>query len=907
MKLGATAMVKLSIIQAFLLLMVCFAGVCALYETCHGIIEAIQDGFCDTPNNDVECGYDGGDCCECTVITSLENFDEDNTFFCLDPDSGCVNPIVEKFPNCTDGDYENIGDGQCDLENNNALCGYDEGDCCECTSIDDSSSSYFDTVSSFSYCVDPNATCYDPNLTLLESSCTDGNIEHIRNGRCDSENNNEGCLYDGGDCCTCTCVDGDVEDCGSNGFSCLDPDVAELEAYICEEWPSNRTSCPSDYQRTWAVGNETQARALAEAVQCAGGVFNVTWQGNVIVNETISIFDGTILSVVGVDQDSIINGDGQSRLFAVVNAHLQLCNITVTNGSSNFGGAIAASRSTLTFDRVNFTSNIASSGGGSMFLSSGSTVSFDGESSFSNNIAFRGGALYVRDGSTASWTANSTFSDNISTSGGGGAVYVRDASNAVWKAPSRFLNNSAYIAGGAVGVVNGSSAVWNATSHFFSNRAEVGGGGGLFVDASSAVWNAPSQFLDNSAQDIGGALFVNTGSRAIWSDTSQFQSNTGGGCGGALYVSGSSVASWAGETVFADNVADSLCGGALYVSDGSSAVWTAPSSFFTNSAGSDGGALCFEESTTAEWTAESMFFANSAQSDGGAIYAADNGTLSWSDKTIFGYNTADNGGAVFVKNGVIAEFGGETNFTTNRALSNGGALGSRALDSELSISPSGSVIVVNDEGSDIAFNGATSFHNNSCGANGGGMALVQSLAVSLNSKDIIFSSNFAGVSGGGVFVSGIGIGTIFANITFARNYAQTGGGVHATGSGTTVTIDGDEQVDNPTTFDGCSFLNNIAYATGGAVDSASGQDSFVRTLFEGNTARVGGALRLAGTASIENCSFHDNISELDGGPAVSNVGYISNMIYGDLRDNIFDCESDMFLDFNEVSTASCVA
>ncbi|CAN0526013.1 unnamed protein product, partial [Ectocarpus sp. 12 AP-2014] len=35
-------------------------------------------------------------------------------------------------------------------------------------------------------------------------------------------NNNSGCEYDGGDCCSCDCFD-DTYECGTDGFTCLDP------------------------------------------------------------------------------------------------------------------------------------------------------------------------------------------------------------------------------------------------------------------------------------------------------------------------------------------------------------------------------------------------------------------------------------------------------------------------------------------------------------------------------------------------------------------------------------------------------------------------------------------------------------------------------------------------------------
>ena len=41
---------------------------------------------------------------------------------------------------------------------------------------------------------------------------------------CDEQNNSADCEYDGGDCCSCTCVDAPDFTCGDGrGFQCIDP------------------------------------------------------------------------------------------------------------------------------------------------------------------------------------------------------------------------------------------------------------------------------------------------------------------------------------------------------------------------------------------------------------------------------------------------------------------------------------------------------------------------------------------------------------------------------------------------------------------------------------------------------------------------------------------------------------
>ncbi|CAN0214966.1 unnamed protein product, partial [Ascophyllum nodosum] len=175
------------------------------------------------------------------------------------------------------------------------------------------------------------------------------------NGWCDAENNNEVCLYDGGDCCLCTCTH---LDCGIKGFACVDPDVVNLEPYVCTELLPTRTSCPLGIQREWVVENTTGARELAEAVRCPGESFSVSWKGDVVVVEPISVAHGTVLNITGEVSSAII-GDGETRLFTVVNASLNMRNIIMGNGKAIYGGAIAASNSRLTFERVTFDGNSA--------------------------------------------------------------------------------------------------------------------------------------------------------------------------------------------------------------------------------------------------------------------------------------------------------------------------------------------------------------------------------------------------------------------------------------------------------------------------------------------------------------------------------------------------------------------
>ena len=74
----------------------------------------IGDGICQDENNIDLCLYDGGDCCLSELDTS-----QCTECSCLSNSTG--------YDPCPEG--HKIGDGTCDLSNNNTVCSFDGGDC----------------------------------------------------------------------------------------------------------------------------------------------------------------------------------------------------------------------------------------------------------------------------------------------------------------------------------------------------------------------------------------------------------------------------------------------------------------------------------------------------------------------------------------------------------------------------------------------------------------------------------------------------------------------------------------------------------------------------------------------------------------------------------------------------------
>lgn len=78
-------------------------------------------------------------------------------------------------------------------------------------------------------------SCFLQGVAAQYDSCTTGGVANIGNGQCDAALNVRACGYDGGDCCSCTCVDSDEHSCGDSVFNCLYPGCDDATASSTEE------------------------------------------------------------------------------------------------------------------------------------------------------------------------------------------------------------------------------------------------------------------------------------------------------------------------------------------------------------------------------------------------------------------------------------------------------------------------------------------------------------------------------------------------------------------------------------------------------------------------------------------------------------------------------------------------
>ncbi len=287
-----------------------------------------------------------------------------------------------------------------------------------------------------------------------------------------------------------------------------------------------------------------------------------------------------------------------------------------------------------------------------------------------------------------------------------------------------------------------------------------------------------------------------------------------------------------------------------------------------NKAVGNGGAI-YAEGTEVRTQGASRFEENESGQDGGAIYGNRYTTINVGAGSEFVGNSADrNGGAIYSHAGVIAVDGAD--FTGNSAGKNGGAIAA-FTDNHLS----GEYSIVN-----------STFSKNTATAKGGALAWLQMETqqrseVSLNVVNSTFTENSAGTGGAIAVEEEI---VISGNSSFSENSSTSNGGAvwvnPAIEGSHLIVADGTES-------EHVVFANNHSGDQGGAIYNGSVTEIGDYTVFEGNTALIGGAISTNTNGSVNpnasmtignNVSFIGNEAEHQGGAIFAQK---SDLVIGD--------------------------
>lgn len=469
----------------------------------------------------------------------------------------------------------------------------------------------------------------------------------------------------------------------------------------------------------------------------------------------------------GSDREkTIIDGNGRTRLFWLENAsaRLALSQLTLRNGSYDYGGAIL-SKGTLILDRVDLLENTTSTNGGAL-LNTGTLYSFS--TGFARNQANGTGfgAAVFNEGGNARLHANS-FSDNRALHSGGG-VY--------------------------------SSGTLLATNTTFKGNIAGFNGGGIEVSGQNSIATVIGSVFSQNTADDGGAVSLHVGGSFIAAST-QFSANHASGVdlgGGGAMFSYNGIIDLA-DTFFTANVADGEGGGAiqnrgkLTIRDSSfhNNLARVHHTSLSNSADGFGGALLIIEDSITD-ISNTVFSANIAGNSGGAIYNDRHTSLTLSNSLL-----QSNSAQGLYSGGGGSGYGG--------AIHNEGTL--RVVDTTLSSNQakeSGGALSLN-QSSDVTATRTTIIDNNA--SHGGGIAAYTGILRLVDSTIGRNRATKADDGFGGALLVDAAVSSL-QNSLLQDNHAAIGGGFSNNGGGT-INLSRSTLQGNFASVDGSAFINFI--------------------------------------------------------------------------------------------------
>ena len=479
--------------------------------------------------------------------------------------------------------------------------------------------------------------------------------------------------------------------------------------------------------------------------------------------------------------------------------------------------------------------------------SSGLGTDLTGETTFANNDAVlfngSGGTIEIQSSGV---TIAQQYSLQPSTHTSHGMEFIS----------GDWVFTGGEIIGGGIHFMGSSSISFDTRT--MNQRITIGGFGSMQVKAEDGETVTFTGFTGSSN---GGAIIGNNGYATIRigdtdgpsTGTMVFSNNNVTGAGGAIYNQYVVLAD--GTNIFENNEAKgaNTGGGAIYfgnVFPGSFHILDGNNTFTGNKAtGADskGGAIYGMTNSTVELSGgESTFTSNTAVSQGGAIYNDGDVTLSGGKNTFGGTNTTDgntaaNGGAIYSSADIVLSdddaVSGDYNLFENNSA---GYLGGAIKGDTITLD-----------------SGTNTFKSNSAtgSISGRGGAIYGDTIVTILDGVNVFEENEA-AAGGAIVAYTVNI--IDGSNTFEKNSARLfGGAIYGNGSGSSINISGGAN----------DFSENTAVDAGGAiygdtVNITGGTNSFSENTVTFGSGYGGGAIygnNVNVTGGVN--TFEDNSAE----------------------------------------------
>ena len=250
-----------------------------------------------------------------------------------------------------------------------------------------------------------------------------------------------------------------------------------------------------------------------------------------------------------------IDGNNQSRIFAINANNVTLCNLILINGNADNGGAIYT-EGTVTLNNVTFINNYATQGGAVAILNNVSNIN---NSKFTNNYGNVGPSIYVGNGKLNLYNTefasdtpnkrsqivikegegyidNATFANMVSNYTP--AIHMEKA-KALTILNSRFINLTANISSGAIGLRKG--GVLYIKNCEFTNVTSAKNAGAILADITGDdnKFTGNVTILDTVFRDTSsgfGGAYIQFGGKLIINNT-EFTNCHATYNGGSVYIS----------------------------------------------------------------------------------------------------------------------------------------------------------------------------------------------------------------------------------------------------------------------------------------------------------------------------------------------------------------------------------
>lgn len=541
---------------------------------------------------------------------------------------------------------------------------------------------------------------------------------------------------------------------------------------------------------SFTVASTDDATALASALQCSNGEFYVQWMGEIVVEETIHVTNGTSLNITGTT-GAVADGDFKTGLFAVDGgSFLHLRDMTLVQGFASDGGAIHSDESSVSFSGISIFRHNTAFDEASSYDDYSSTISSSDstEPPIYHSISERGGAIHAVS-STLSWEGGDVSFVENKAGYDGGAIWAWDSSVSFNGGKTcEFVRNtgSDHVYGGGI-FASGSRLSWDGVDNttFYSNTAYLGGA--IYVHASNVTWEAgQTQFTHNFARGDGGAIWA--GSR----DESDLRSDETSDSGN----DDDTTSSWSwrrSSWTLDDDWTPS------WTNDDDFTTWT-PSSTSSRSVDDD-----FYYSSWWGPTSSSTYFTPGEPGS----------SIAWNGEMVFDNNEArEDGGGIFLDGSECeVRAGGSAMFAQNKATKSGG--GVFCVTAEFTVS------------------GQVSFTNNTADS-GAGIGLIGDSSLDLTRGNVTISDNVASSKGGGIHAEATTHFVIERTTFLANSAGTTGGAISLLSVGMAPTAE--TNTSDAAIVSDCLFIGNDAGDAGGAVAAAGGLAKISNSEFEGNVA-----------------------------------------------------------------------